>query len=148
MSSYFDHNGSTGFGRGKFANDGGPADLSRVMVVGRSRITQIVVAKIVEGLGLKPVMESPETAARALRSLLPGIIVLDGGSENSDCDALIPVIAALRRATGGLRPALVLLSTRLGATTDALTLSGFFDAVVAKPITPEQLQPVLSQLLS
>jgi CheY-like chemotaxis protein len=42
----------------------------------------------------------------------------------------------------------VLLSTRLGATTDALTLSGFFDAVVAKPITPEQLQPVLSQLLS
>ncbi len=123
----------------------GAADLSRVMVVGRSRITQVVVSKIIEGLGLKPFSESPETAITALNSLLPGIIVLDGGSENRDCEALMPALASLRRATGGIRPALVLLSTRV-ATPE--TLSSLIDAVVAKPITPEQLQPVLSRLAS
>ncbi len=147
MPSYFAHTGGIGFRRGILADDGGPADLSRVMVVGRSRITQVVVAKIIEGLGLKPIVETPETAVKALRSLLPGIIVLDGGPENCDCEALMPAIDTLRRATGGLRPALVLLSTRLGNPA-ILSLSSSFDAVVAKPITPEQLQPVLSQLLN
>ena len=117
------------------------------MVVGRSRITQVVVAKIIEGLGLRPIVETPETAAKTLRSVLPGIIVLDGGSENCDCETLMPAIETLRRATGGLRPALVLLSTRPG-NPEPLALSCLFDAVVAKPITPEQLQPVLNQLLT
>ncbi|TDR37682.1 hypothetical protein DES43_102231 [Aquamicrobium defluvii] len=67
-------------------DEGGIADLSRVMVVGRSRITQVVVAKIVQGLGLRPLVESPESAVQALRSMLPGIVVLDGGPENRDCD--------------------------------------------------------------
>ncbi len=128
-------------------DEGGIADLSRVMVVGRSRITQVVVAKIVEGLGLRPLVESPESAVQALRSMLPGIVVLDGGPENRDCDPLMPVLAALRRGTGGLRPALVLLSTRM-ASSASLSLTGLVDAVVAKPITPEQLQPVLSRLAS
>jgi CheY-like chemotaxis protein len=59
----------------------------------------------------------------------------------------MPVLAALRRGTGGLRPALVLLSTRM-ASSASLSLPGLVDAVVAKPITPEQLQPVLSRLAS
>ncbi|MET3661648.1 response regulator [Aquamicrobium ahrensii] len=121
------------------------ADLSRVMVVGRSRITQVVVAKIVEGLGLRPLVESPESAMQTLRSVLPGIVVLDGGPENRDCETLMPALAALRRETAGLRPALVLLSTRMAPSGNPL-LSSPVDAVVAKPITPEQLQPVLSRL--
>lgn len=114
------------------------------MIVGRSRITQIVVARIVEGLGLRPLVESPESAIHALRSVLPGIVVLDGGAENHDCETLMPMLAALRRSAGGARPALVLLSTRQAAGSPAA--SGLIDAVVAKPITPEQLQPVLGRL--
>ena len=75
-------------------------DMSKILIVGKSRINQVVVSKIVEGLGLKPIPETPETAARTLLVLIPGAIVLDGGVDNKDCDSLLPAIAALRRASG------------------------------------------------
>jgi CheY-like chemotaxis protein len=121
--------------------------MSKVLIVGKSRINQVVVSKIVEGLGLKPIPESPETAAKALLTSVPGAIVLDGGADNRDCDALMPTISALRRATGQSRPSLVLLSTRNG-TPESLSSSGLIDVVVAKPITPDRLQPVLSRLIT
>jgi hypothetical protein len=98
-------------------------------------------------LGLKPIPESPETAAKSLATSVPGAIVLDGGADNRDCDALMPTIAALRRATGQSRPSLILLSTRNG-TAESLSSSGLIDVVVAKPITPDRLQPVLSRLIT
>ncbi|RVD48257.1 response regulator, partial [Mesorhizobium sp. M2D.F.Ca.ET.140.01.1.1] len=64
-------------------------DASQVLVVGNSPINRVVVSKIVERCGLKPVSESPDMAARTLRSLAPGAIVLDGGSDNKDCDNLM-----------------------------------------------------------
>jgi len=42
------------------------ADFSRVLVVGRSPVNRIVVSKIVECSGLKPIAEAPETAAAML----------------------------------------------------------------------------------
>lgn len=121
-------------------------DFSKVLVVGKSSINRVVVSKIVEKAGLRPISESPETAERALASLVPGAIILDGGPDNKDCDSLMPGIDALRRASGKPLPSVILLSTRTG-TPESLGLSSVVDAVVAKPITPERLQPVIDRLV-
>jgi CheY-like chemotaxis protein len=121
-------------------------DFSRVLVVGHSQITRVVVAKIIERVGLKPVSEAAETAAERLRSLFPGTVVLDGGADNRDCDHLLEDILALRRVSRSLAPAVILMSTRNG-TPESLSLSSTIDAVVAKPITPERLQPVVLRLI-
>ncbi|AZO61894.1 MAG: response regulator [Mesorhizobium sp.] len=123
-----------------------PADFSKVLVVGKSSINRVVVSKIVEKSGLKPISEPPEAAEKALAGLVPGAIILDGGPDDRDCDRLLSGIDALRRASGKTRPAVILLSTRNG-TPDSLGLSSVVDAVVAKPITPERLQPVIDRLV-
>ncbi|MER8830305.1 response regulator [Mesorhizobium sp. M0938] len=122
------------------------ADFSRVLVVGKSPVNRVVVSKIVERSGLKPISESPEAAATTLRSLIPGAVVLDGGADNKDCDALMPGIDALRRTSGTSRPPVILLSTKNG-TPESLGLSSVVDAVVVKPITTERLQPVIDHLI-
>lgn len=121
-------------------------DFTRVLVVGKSPINRVVVSKIVERSGLKPISESPETAATALRSPIPGTVVLDGGADNKDCDALLSGIGALRRTSGKSLPSVILLSTKNG-TPESLGLSSVIDAVVVKPITPERLQPVIDHLI-
>lgn len=118
-------------------------DFSKVLVVGRSRINLVVVSKIVERTGLRPIPESPEMAGKTLKTIVPGAVVLDGGADNKDCDDLLSDLEAMRRASG--KPSVILLSTKTGAAGD-VEVSGVIDAVVAKPITPELLQPVLSRL--
>ncbi|WP_245480705.1 response regulator, partial [Mesorhizobium sp. M7A.F.Ca.CA.004.01.1.1] len=98
-------------------------DPSQVLVVGKSPINRVVISKIVERSGLKPISESPDTAARILRSLIPGAVVLDGGADNKDCDNLMSSIDALRRASGKSLPPVILLSTKNG-TRESLGLSG------------------------
>jgi CheY-like chemotaxis protein len=122
------------------------ADFTRVLVVGKSPVNRVVVSKIVERSGLKPISESPETAAATLRSLIPGAVVLDGGADNKDCDALMSGIDALRRTSGRSVPSVILLSIKNG-TPESLGLSSIVDAVVFKPITTERLQPVIDHLI-
>lgn len=122
-------------------------DFSRVLVVGKSPVNRIVVSKIVERSGLKPISESPETAARALQVFLPATVVLDGGRDNTDCDCVLEGIAAARKAAGSAKPAVILLSNRTG-TMESLDLPDVIDVVVAKPITPEQLQPIIDRLIA
>ena len=121
-------------------------DPSKVLVVGKSPVNRIVVAKIAERAGLKPISETPETADNVLRMVMPGVIVLDGGPDNRDCDGLVASIAAARRASGGNVPAVILLSNRMGSP-QSLELPTIVDVVVAKPITPENLQPVICRLV-
>lgn len=125
------------------AND--DVNFHHVLVVGKSPVNRVVVAKIVERSGLKAVAEVPEKAADLLFSLRPGTVVLDGGAHNSDCDEILARIDAQRKATGRRVPAVILLSTRelLGKH----PAYGTIDAVVAKPFTPETLQPVVDGLL-
>ena len=122
------------------------ANLGAVLVIGKSNITRVVVSKIVERSGLKPVSESPEDGQRALTSVMPGTVILDGGADNCDCNHLYASLSDQRRASGGKVPCVILLSTRTG-TPDTLSLGPVIDAVVAKPITPESLQPVVDRLL-
>ncbi|WP_027055043.1 response regulator [Mesorhizobium erdmanii] len=120
---------------------------SQVLVVGKSPINRVVVSKIVEQSGLRPIAESPDMAVKTLRMLVPGVIVLDGGADNKDCDTLMSGIETLRRASGKSLPSVILLSTKTG-TPESLGLSSVIDVVVAKPITPERLQPVIDRLIS
>lgn len=120
-------------------------DLSRVLVVGNSQINRIVVAKIVERCGLKPVCEPPASALRVLPLTFPAMVILDGGPENGDCDGLMAGIAALRRVSGGKLPAVILLSNRTGPALSAALLQTT-DEVVPKPFTTEQLLPVVQKL--
>ena len=122
-------------------------DPTRVLVVGKSPVNRIVVSKIVERCGLRPVSETPGDAERTLKMLVPAAIVLDGGADNMDCNALMAGIASMRRASGKASPSVILLSIRNGAAED-LALSGIVDAVIAKPITTEKLQPAIERLVS
>ena len=139
-----------GFGQDRdWRSDGAASmtpDLGRVLVVGRSQINRIVVSRIVERSGLKPVSETPLTAVRVLPLLFPGLVVLDGGPDNRDCDGLVPGIMALRRISSRDVPAVILLSNRTG-TPESLSLKGKIDSVVPKPFTTDQLQPVVELLL-
>lgn len=123
-----------------------PMDFSKVLVVGKSSINRVVISKIVEKSGLKPISESPETAAKALSAFAPAAIVLDGGADNKDCDKLLAAIESLRRSSGKTLPSVILLSTASG-TPESVGLPNVVDAVVAKPITPERLQPVIDRVV-
>ncbi|MGB3899474.1 MAG: response regulator [Mesorhizobium sp.] len=122
-------------------------DFSTVVVVAKSPINRIVLARIVERTGLRPIVEAPETAAATLLSLTPGAIVLDGGTDNRECHHLGVTIASARRACGGASPAVILLSSKVG-TPQSVGLPGVVDTVIAKPITPEKLQPVIERLIA
>lgn len=121
-------------------------NFALVLVVGKSQINGIVVSRIVERSGLKALLEVPERAAKALASK-PGIVILDGGPDNRDCEATLIEIAEYRRAFGGNVPRVILLSTR-NAIPESLPYTHAIDAIVAKPFTPESLQPVVDKLLA
>lgn len=118
-------------------------DVSRVLIAGQSQINRIVVSRIVERCGLKPVTEPPASALRILPLIFPGLVILDGGADNCECDMLIPGILSLRRISGRDLPAVILLSNRTGRPDGPLALMSTVDAVVSKPFTTEQLQPVV-----
>jgi CheY-like chemotaxis protein len=121
-------------------------DLSRVLVVGNSQINRIVVTRIVERCGLRPVSEPAASALRVLPLVFPGLVILDGGPDNSDCDSVVAGVIALRRVSGNKLPAVILLSNRAGAPVSP-SLESVADAFVAKPFTTEQLQPVVERLI-
>lgn len=119
-------------------------DLSRVLIVGNSQINRIVVAKIVERSALKPVAETPAAGLRVLPLMFPGLVILDGGPDNKDCDSVMAGVVALRRVSGRNLPAVIMLSNRNG---DRASFSGAVDAVVTKPFTADHLQPLVEQLV-
>lgn len=122
-------------------------NLNSVLVVGRSQVTRVVICRIVERSGLRPVAEPPDSAERTLAGLRPAAVVLDGGADNRDCNHLLDAIEAQRRLSPHKTPRVVLLSNRNG-TPESLALGATVDAVVAKPITPEGLQPVIDRLFA
>lgn len=127
---------------------GGPElDFSKVLVVSRSQINRIVVTRIIEQSGLKAIAESPETAPSALTDIIPGTVVLDGGPENSDCDAVLSGVAAIRSMVRRSAPCVIFLSNRSG-TAESLALPRTVDFVVAKPITPDRLHQIIEKLKS
>ncbi|GLS34332.1 Response regulator receiver domain-containing protein [Mesorhizobium albiziae] len=123
------------------------ANLSQVLVVGKSPVNRVVITKIVERSGLKPVSETPEEALKSLTLLRPGLVIVDGGAANSDCEDILAALRDRRRISSKNLPIIILLSTA-AADAPALAIDHGVDAVVAKPITTESLQPVIDRLMS
>lgn len=123
-----------------------PANMSLVLVVASAPVNRIVVSSIVERAGLKAVACDPREAPMVLAQRGPGMVILDAGSDNSECQALLGELSRLRGTSGGKLPLVIVLSTATGAATPDFR-PGAVDAVVAKPITPEGLQPVISRLI-
>lgn len=122
-------------------------DLHLALVVCSSQINRIVISRIVERCGLRTIGGAPQKAEEIIDAHNPGLIVLDGGVRNDECDFLAPGLAALRRALGGGLPLLIGLSTT-GASPRDTAIERVLDAVVMKPLTPERLQPVVERLIA
>lgn len=118
-----------------------PVRSDHILVVSSARVTGIVVSRIVEQAGLKCICVSAAEIEMALAGQQPAAIIID------DDPRLATRIADLRRAAPGqqgvrLRPLVILLATN-GPSLQAGRDSPHVDSVVAKPIMPENLQPLL-----
>ena len=116
------------------------------LVVGSSPINRIVVSRIAERAGLKVLVEEPGTAEATLAAKLPGTVILDGGADNRECEQLMESLAAQRLAAGGRAPFVILLSNANPAPGQP-PKGGTIDAIVAKPITPDRLQPLIQSMM-
>src|SRR6185312_15297291 len=124
---------------------GQAANLSLVLIVCSSPISRVVVSRIVEQSGLKPICETPQGALEALSSRQPGLVILDCGPSHEEHHPMAPAIVDHRRASGSILPLLIVLSTK--ALPADSPFANIADAVVAKPITPDSLQPKIEQLV-
>jgi CheY-like chemotaxis protein len=123
------------------------ANLSQVLVVGKSQVNRVVIAGIVERSGLKPVSETPEEAIKSLALLRPGLVIVDGGAGNNDCEEILATLRDRRRISSKNLPIIILLTTA-AADASGLVIDQTIDAVIGKPITTELLQPVIDRLVS
>ena len=121
-------------------------DYDLALVVGSSPVNRIVVSRIAERVGLKVIAEVPEKADRVLLSRAPGTVILDGGPGDQDCACLMEYLAAQRLAAAGGKPFVILLSNTAPSGTRPGS-GGTIDAVVAKPITPERLAPLIQRMM-
>lgn len=121
------------------------ANLSLVLIVCSSPINRIVITRIAEQAGLKTACETPQRAVEALPSRQPGLVILDCGANHEEH---LPVAAAIvdhRRASASGLPLLIVLSTKdLPADSPFTNIA---DAILAKPIRPDALQPKIEQLV-
>lgn len=116
------------------------------LIVCASPVNRVVVSRIAERTGLKVLARTPDTALAVLRSHNPGTVILDGGPDDSDCDMLLADLSAMRGATAERRPFAILLSSGRQSRDD-LPVANLVDAVVAKPITPDRLTPLIRAML-
>lgn len=122
------------------------ADAQRqiVLIVGRLPVNLVVLSRIAERALMRPVTEAPERAAMLLEKLQPTVVILDCGADLHECDALFGSIAAQKRLTE--RAPYAILLTPNARTAAEVMERGVVDALVAKPVTPDRLQPMLEQV--
>lgn len=121
-------------------------DPKFALVVGYSRVNQIVVGKIAERSGLKVLSESPDRARLVLSAKEPGVVIIDAGADDKEWDHLLAPLAERRSERAQKLPFVIILCSSPHCPRVADNDS-IFDSVVVKPITPERLQPVIESLL-
>lgn len=122
------------------------AHFDVALVVGTSPVNRVVAMRIAERAGLKVHAASPSDAHKLLEAKWPGIVILDGGADGRECDCLLEDLAAQKRIGGGRAPQVILLQNALPSDGQP-GRGGTIDAVVAKPITPDRLQPLIRSLI-
>lgn len=128
------------------ASGGAAIDFGLILVVGSSPINRIVISRIGEKAGLRTVCATPDGARAALGDALPVLAILDGGADDRECDRLLDHLAGLRRfVAGGHAPMAIFLSNR--AATAQPGRHAAIDKVMAKPVMPDRLQPVIQEMV-
>lgn len=126
------------------AGAGETVDFSLALVVASSPITRVVVSRIAERAGLRTISRPPEEAQPVVDGRLPAIAVLSGGADGHECDHLLEQLVALRRQAGDTHAPLIVV---LANSNTPLPHGDLADIVVAKPVTPDRLQPVIRDLM-
>jgi CheY-like chemotaxis protein len=136
-------NGLGSAGRG--APSTGGAEMGRVLVVAASPINRIVISRTIERIYLKPTAVAPDAALNALAVSRPMMVIID---EGTDRDVLQPLLAEIARRRQGAENRLpgVVLIVEPSRRSEVSSYGEIVDATVAKPITPEVLQPVAERL--
>lgn len=131
---------------GAGVNAGSAIDFGLALVVGSSPISRIVVSRISERAGLRTVSAAPDEAKAAFGEALPVLVILDCVAENRECARLLDHLARLRRfVDGGHAPMVIFLSDR--AATARPGRHAVIDEVVAKPVMPDRLQPMIQEMV-
>lgn len=142
-------NMDTNAGRGEASSAAlighGVAQPETVIVVSRSPVNLIVLSRIVERARLRAVNCDPAHADREISTRNPLMVILDGGADLHDCDQAMPSISAHKALSAGARPHVVMLTTR-NMNGDAVDKADLIDSLVAKPVTPERLQPLIERV--
>ena len=131
---------------GGVSSTSGRVDFDLVLVVGSSPVNRVVVSKIAERMGLRAIAAEPEAAPATLFASNPGTVILDGGADGRECDSVIEGLAAQRLAAGGRAPVVILLQNPVPSHGQP-PKGGTIDAIVAKPISPDRLQPLIRSMI-
>lgn len=115
-----------------------------VMIIAASPVNRVVIIRIAERAGLKTMAPHPDAAPAALAQHTPAMVILDEDARLDSRRLLVDAIAPQRRIRHNL-PFTVLLTTNVQDHGEPE--SEGFDAIVAKPITAEVLQPVIDDLM-
>jgi len=130
-------------GSGRATPSVGCADHSRILVVAASPVNRIVISRMLERIYLKPTAVDHEAALEAFVAKCPAMVIIDEGQQ-TNLDALIEELASRRQSHMSNLPRIVLIAEP--SQQGSVRYEGLVDAVVAKPITPEILQPVVERL--
>jgi CheY-like chemotaxis protein len=123
-----------------------PVDTTLVLVGASSPVNRIVTSRIIQRCGLKTMEADLESLEEAARGNSPCIVVIDQDADH-DCTRLLEGLARLRNASAQRLPLLVKLSLTMTAQQTSSGQDDEIDAAVAKPVTPEILQPVIDRLI-
>jgi CheY-like chemotaxis protein len=121
-------------------------DGALVQIVSSARVNALVVSKIVERCGLRAFATGIDEAMSHYHDRLPGTVILDGGATNRECDDVLDTLLTSACPEKG-RPAILFVASR-HLTDDEEAEFGPPDAVVAKPITLESLQPAIRHIVA
>lgn len=122
-----------------------PVNCSLVMVIASSAVDRVVVSRIIERAGLKVATCAADTAPELLQRTMPCVVVAEQGTGEAERAALRNVAETRARSAAGL-PFVIALS-RPGLPSTGRGDDGDADAVIAMPITPDGLAPVVLKLV-
>lgn len=121
-------------------------DLGLVLVVASAAVERVVISRIVERTGYRTLSRALAEATPPPGHGLPALVILDG-TAGDESDRLVERFTRLRRPTGGAQAPLVILLGNAGPPERQVRASGIVDMVVARPITPDRLQPIIRDMM-
>lgn len=126
---------------------GGTADPGRALIVASAPVDRIVLSRIAERACLKVAATAPAEAGEALAAQTPGLVIVDLEARTDGAPAHEALFARLaeRRAASPDGLPLVIGLARSAVPTEPP--GPCIDATVAKPVTPETLQPLIERLV-